>query len=129
MAPEIIMKQDHSGQPVDIWATGVLLYALLCGSFPFKASHNRDLYKKIVHGHLALPEYLSIGAKSLITRILRKQPEKRPSSRKILEDVWLNSEDNSVESVVPKDNMANIFATLNLTEIQKQTSGKIDFVS
>lgn len=36
MAPEIVSKSEYSGPPADIWALGVLLFALLCGKFPFK---------------------------------------------------------------------------------------------
>ena len=36
MAPEIVSKIEYAGPPADIWALGVLLYALLCGRFPFK---------------------------------------------------------------------------------------------
>ena len=36
MAPEIVSKIEYSGPPADIWALGVLLYALLCGKFPFR---------------------------------------------------------------------------------------------
>lgn len=36
MSPEIVQKRDYLGPPTDIWATGILLYALLCGHFPFK---------------------------------------------------------------------------------------------
>ena len=35
MAPEIVSKIEYAGPPADIWALGVLLYALLCGRFPF----------------------------------------------------------------------------------------------
>mmetsp|Transcript_34475 Transcript_34475/g.46461 ORF Transcript_34475/g.46461 Transcript_34475/m.46461 type:complete len:161 (+) Transcript_34475:1748-2230(+) len=31
MCPEIVMKKDYSGPPTDIWATGILLFAMLCG--------------------------------------------------------------------------------------------------
>lgn len=36
MGPEIVNKKEYTGPPADIWALGVLLYALLCGTFPFK---------------------------------------------------------------------------------------------
>ena len=36
MAPEIVNKVTYQGPPSDIWALGILLYALLTGSFPFK---------------------------------------------------------------------------------------------
>lgn len=45
MAPEIVNKREYAGPPADIWALGVLLYALLCGNFPFKGKTN--LYSHI----------------------------------------------------------------------------------
>eukprot|EP00415_Alexandrium_ostenfeldii_P002691 UN2691 len=48
MAPEIVSRKEYSGFCADIWAMGVLLYALLCGSFPFRGQNDRDLYRKIV---------------------------------------------------------------------------------
>lgn len=36
MSPEIILKKEYRGPPVDIWALGVLVYTLLTGQFPFK---------------------------------------------------------------------------------------------
>lgn len=47
MAPEILSNKEYVGHPVDIWALGVLLFVMLCGSFPFKGANDRDLYKKI----------------------------------------------------------------------------------
>ena len=37
MAPEIVRRSEYEGKPVDIWSMGILLYALLCGCFPFRA--------------------------------------------------------------------------------------------
>jgi serine/threonine protein kinase len=47
MAPEIVSKIEYAGPPADIWALGVLLYALLCGRFPFKGSNDKELYTNI----------------------------------------------------------------------------------
>ena len=47
MAPEIVMKSEYCGPPADMWASGVLLYALMNGQFPFKGQNDKELYKKI----------------------------------------------------------------------------------
>ena len=44
MAPEIVMKKEYAGPPADVWALGVVLYAMLCGNFPFKGHNDRDLF-------------------------------------------------------------------------------------
>ena len=36
MAPEIVSKIEYEGPPADLWALGVLFFALLCGKFPFR---------------------------------------------------------------------------------------------
>ena len=36
MPPEIILKKDYIGEFADIWSIGILLYTILCGSFPFR---------------------------------------------------------------------------------------------
>lgn len=36
MSPEILNKRPYKGFPTDIWASGVLMYAMLCGQFPFR---------------------------------------------------------------------------------------------
>mmetsp|Transcript_12366 Transcript_12366/g.6147 ORF Transcript_12366/g.6147 Transcript_12366/m.6147 type:complete len:107 (+) Transcript_12366:68-388(+) len=48
MAPEIVSKREYCGPPADIWACGVLLFAMLCGTFPYKGPNDRELYRKII---------------------------------------------------------------------------------
>lgn len=50
MSPEIVNKREYLGAPTDVWASGVLLYAMLCGAFPFRGVTDKDLYRKIVRG-------------------------------------------------------------------------------
>lgn len=66
MAPEIVLKKEYYGPPVDIWACGILLYVMLVGTFPFKAADDKTLYFKIRSGNYDLPNHVSVGAKQLL---------------------------------------------------------------
>lgn len=47
-APELVLGKQYFGPEVDIWAMGVVLYALLVGSLPFDDLNIDILYKKIL---------------------------------------------------------------------------------
>jgi serine/threonine protein kinase len=47
MGPEIVLKEEYAGPPADIWASAVLLYALLNGCFPFRGATDKELYRRI----------------------------------------------------------------------------------
>ena len=48
MSPEIVNKREYQGPSADIWATGILTYAMLCGAFPFRGQTDKELYVKIM---------------------------------------------------------------------------------
>lgn len=91
MAPEIVARKEYSGFCADIWAQGVLLYALLCGSFPFRGQNDRDLYRKIVRGTFNIPETVGDGARAILTRILTTDMTRRPCIVEVLADPWLSA--------------------------------------
>ena len=80
MAPEIVSKKEYSGPPADIWALGVLTFALLHGCFPFKGQGDGDLYKKIQRGIFTVGDHVSDEAKNMFYRIFRTDPTKRPTA-------------------------------------------------
>jgi len=92
MAPEIVARKEYAGPPADIWALGVLLYAMLCGTFPFKGENDKELYKKIIRGYFEVPDHLSTLSKALLLRMLQVDPDKRLTSDQVLLDIWVNSE-------------------------------------
>jgi serine/threonine protein kinase len=89
MAPEIVRRVEYEGKPVDIWSLGILLYALLCGCFPFRAKAYPDLYRRIARGTFAIPDELSAPVKDLLRQLLTVDPEQRITSHAALRHSWL----------------------------------------
>ena len=51
MAPEIIAGKVYNGRHIDIFSTGVILFTLVMGHFPFIEATEDDLYfNPIVNG-------------------------------------------------------------------------------
>jgi len=55
MSPEICNKEKYDGPATDIWASGVVLYQMLFGVQPFRASNEQELYRKIQKGVFKIP--------------------------------------------------------------------------
>jgi len=89
MAPEIVSRKEYSGFCADVWAMGVLLYALLCGSFPFRGQNDRDLYRKIARGVFHIPEHVGDQARSLLSCVLMVDMGRRSTVDGVLADNWL----------------------------------------
>lgn len=57
MAPELFDRgKEYKGTPCDIWACGVVLYAISTGHFPFAAHTERDIITKIKRGIYHIPQ-------------------------------------------------------------------------
>jgi hypothetical protein len=89
MAPEIVRRTEYEGRPVDIWSLGILLYALLCGCFPFRAKAYPDLYRRIARGTFAIPEELSAPVKDLLRQLLTVDADQRVTAHSALRHSWL----------------------------------------
>ena len=87
-APEMIAGKRYNGIQVDIWSTGVILYASICGRLPFEDPNTSLLYKKIIQGDYTVPVYVSASAKDLMKCILNTDPEKRYTIDMIRNHPW-----------------------------------------
>ena len=63
----------------DVYQVGVVLYEMMVGIPPFYNDNMKVLYENIEKGKLKLPKYLSNEAKKMITKMLNKDPKKRPT--------------------------------------------------
>ncbi len=73
----MIAGRRYQGIDVDIWSSGVTLYAMLVGYLPFEDPDTALLYKKILQGEFELPAHLSPKAVQCLKLILQTDPEKR----------------------------------------------------
>jgi serine/threonine protein kinase len=83
MAPEIVSKREHIGEMADIWAFGILFFRLVTGQYPFKATNEKELFQKIKNGKFDFPPGVSVQTKNLILRILKGNPNERPTASQV----------------------------------------------
>ena len=76
-APEMILGKKYYGIDVDIWSSGIVLFAMVSGFLPFEDDDNENIYRKVVLGKFDLPDHLSFECKDLINKILIGNPKKR----------------------------------------------------
>ena len=73
----MVAGNKYNGFKIDIWSTGIILYAMLCGYLPFEDKDNEILFEKILECKLEFPKYITKISKDLIEKILVTDPNKR----------------------------------------------------
>jgi 5'-AMP-activated protein kinase catalytic alpha subunit len=76
-APEMIAGKMYKGLEVDIWSSGIILFAAICGYLPFEDPDTAKLYKKIRKGEFLIPPFISPEGRDLMRKILNTDPNKR----------------------------------------------------
>ncbi|CAL5038890.1 unnamed protein product [Urochloa decumbens] len=87
IAPEVFLRRGYDGAKADVWACGVVLFALAAGRFPFN-QRDTGLYHLIRRGDYHCPPWFSPGLVRLIRRLLCPDPERRIAMAQIKENPW-----------------------------------------
>lgn len=99
----------------DIWSCGVVMYILLCGYPPFAGSNRSEVLRNVLKADVKFrgPEWklVSPEAKDLISRMLIKNPNKRPSARDVFRHPWIQMRG----LYLLKDKSLNLSTLNNLT--------------
>jgi serine/threonine protein kinase len=80
MAPECLEKTAAETNPaIDVWAIGIMLYAMLYGELPFSSSNEKDLIKAIKSDNIKFPNNIPVTeeAKDVIRKMLCKDHTQR----------------------------------------------------
>lgn len=102
IAPEILRNKGYTPS-VDLWSAGVVLFAMLYGSVPFKGQSMQELHEMILAGHYILKEDISTDAINLLRGLLEIDPRKRLSIKQIYQHPWLASLDDSLKLFTPQE--------------------------
>ena len=132
-SPEMVSGNKYNGFKIDIWSTGIILYAMVCGYLPFEDEDNDILFKKILECKLDFPEDLTHNCIDLMNKILVTKPDKRITIDEIKEHPFYLQgkkifEENhpdliKVDVVI---SLRNHFNDLELTNGKKNTENKND---
>ena len=87
-SPEMLLKKGYDTR-VDIWAIGVLIFELLVGRPPFVSDGQHSIEDNIVHGRINWPNSMNLLAKNLITKLLKLDPDQRPTLEEILQHQFI----------------------------------------
>ncbi|KAL8924624.1 MAG: hypothetical protein Q9208_003939 [Pyrenodesmia sp. 3 TL-2023] len=108
MAPEILRYEKYDAK-ADLWSVGTVLYEMMVGKPPFRASNHVELLRKIERGEdrIRFPEEtnLSDSMKRLIRRLLRRNPVERISFADFFNDTVIK---DHIPGLVEEDRPAQL---------------------
>lgn len=87
---QIINGELYNPITVDIWSSGITLFAMLCGFLPFDEDSKSVLYKKILACDYSIPKFVSPSAQDLIRKILVRNINHRYTINQIKGHPWFN---------------------------------------
>lgn len=89
VAPEVLLGAAASHKS-DVWAAGIVLYALLLGETPFADADITSTYERIVSHSYAFPPEPALAAKSkqFVATLLSVNTLERPSAEEAFSHAW-----------------------------------------
>lgn len=108
-APELTQGvEKFSGYKIDIWSSGVTLFSITTGKYPFEGENIYRLFEQISKGHIIIPEDLDPALSDLLLGMLKKEPELRLTLRQIKEHSWVRRRHPPISEHIPLPDKSNV---------------------
>ena len=90
-APELLKRlQTRRGTAVDLWAVGCVVGEMYLGRPIFPGKDTQEQLQLVEEPSFEyLQEEPACRAKALVAKLLRHDPQRRPTARRALDDAWL----------------------------------------
>ncbi|XP_004363738.1 CBL-interacting protein kinase 9 [Capsaspora owczarzaki ATCC 30864] len=93
ISPEQIHGKCYSGQLIDMWACGIILYFLAVGRLPFDSrAHSDNMHAfldDVLSARYSFPTSVSHDLQNLISRLLMTNAEERATPADVLAHPWM----------------------------------------
>lgn len=76
LAPEVLAGKGYT-KAVDWWSFGTLMFEMLTGLPPFYSQDVQQMYFKIMHAKLELPDTVDENTRSILLSLLEREPANR----------------------------------------------------
>jgi len=119
VAPEVITGQQYT-PAVDMWASGCIMYALLCGELPFYEDDEQEMFRRIAKGKMHSPgEDISKEGLDLLSRLLCVDKVQRLTAVEAQDHKWITG-------LVSSKNIMKNMKSINRSRMQRFAETKID---
>jgi serine/threonine-protein kinase ULK/ATG1 len=126
MAPEILRYEKYDAK-ADLWSVGTVLYEMMTGKPPFRASNHVELLRRIEKGEDKIKfgddVLVSDGMKKIVRSLLKRDPKERMS----FPDFFANSVIvDEIPGLAPEDRPLEKAASSPAKEIDRRKSSQTD---
>ncbi|PIK44009.1 putative serine/threonine-protein kinase stk11 [Apostichopus japonicus] len=100
--PEIANGLDSfSGYKVDVWSSGITLFNITTGKFPFEGDNIYRLFENIGTGVFTMPKDIPSLLASLLAGMLKMDPDDRLGVQEIKRHPWIVGKPKNTGNAVP----------------------------
>ncbi|XP_054722116.1 serine/threonine-protein kinase STK11-like isoform X2 [Uloborus diversus] len=124
--PEIANgDEEFSGFKVDVWSSGVTLFNITTGKYPFEGDSIYKLYENIGKGEVTIPEDLDKSLQELLSGMLQKDPNSRMTLNEAMDHCWVRRRPPVLAECVsiPKRSEKDVYRNMTVIPYLKALHG------